>query len=96
MSLRGRVLYDLFSLYPLGLPCFVTLTIFLVFQGAMQQFESIQSMDKYRIDDIDVYSNILYTTDHKGKLSHLAQKYLTLDKNRPEVCCMVGLCTSLL
>jgi anaphase-promoting complex subunit 8 len=61
-----------------------------VFAPAIAQFEHLLSLDKYRIDDIDVYSNILYTTENKQKLSLLAQRYLTLDKNRPEVCCMVG------
>lgn len=63
---------------------------FLDFPNAEAQFDQVLSLDPYRIEDIDVYSNILYTTENKTKLSSLAQKYLQLDKNRPEVCCMVG------
>ncbi|KAG6820746.1 hypothetical protein H0H93_012392 [Arthromyces matolae] len=60
------------------------------FGQAEAQFEKILALDPYRIDDIDVYSNILYVTDNKLKLSRLAHEFLALDKDRPEVCCLVG------
>ncbi|EGN99880.1 hypothetical protein SERLA73DRAFT_106741 [Serpula lacrymans var. lacrymans S7.3] len=60
------------------------------FGQAEVQFERILSLDPYRIDDIDVYSNILYVTDNRLKLSRLAHDFLELDKDRPEVCCLVG------
>lgn len=60
------------------------------FGQAEVQFEKILQLDPYRIDDIDVFSNILYVTDNKLKLSRLAHEFLTLDKDRPEVCCLVG------
>jgi anaphase-promoting complex subunit 8 len=37
-----------------------------------------------------VYSNILYVTDNRLKLSRLAHEFLALDKDRPEICCLVG------
>ncbi|KAG6888244.1 hypothetical protein C0995_009557 [Termitomyces sp. Mi166 len=60
------------------------------FGQAEAQFEKILALDPYRIDDIDVYSNILYVTDNRLKLSRLAHEFLALDKDRPEVCCLVG------
>ncbi|KAF8633362.1 hypothetical protein AX17_004533 [Amanita inopinata Kibby_2008] len=60
------------------------------FGQAEVQFERILAVDPYRIDDIDVFSNILYVTDNRLKLSKLAHEFLALDKDRPEVCCLVG------
>ncbi|KAF7973712.1 hypothetical protein HWV62_14398 [Athelia sp. TMB] len=54
------------------------------FGNAELQFEKILQLDPYRIDDIDVFSNILYVTDNKLKLSRLAHEFLALDKDRPE------------
>lgn len=60
------------------------------FGQAEAQFERILALDPYRIDDIDVFSNILYVTDNRLKLSKLAHEFLALDKDRPEICCLVG------
>ncbi|KAJ7096257.1 hypothetical protein C8R44DRAFT_371949 [Mycena epipterygia] len=60
------------------------------FKQAQIQFERILAIDPYRIEDIDIYSNILYVTDNRLKLSRLANDFLTLDRDRPEVCCLVG------
>ena len=43
-----------------------------------------------RLDDIDILSNILYVAENRVKLSKIAHYFLTVDKDRPEVCCMVG------
>ncbi|KAH7909322.1 hypothetical protein BJ138DRAFT_1127757 [Hygrophoropsis aurantiaca] len=60
------------------------------FGQAEKQFEKILALDPYRIDNIDIYSNILYVTENRLKLSRLAHEFLELDKDRPEVCCLVG------
>ncbi|PPQ67252.1 LOW QUALITY PROTEIN: hypothetical protein CVT25_005836 [Psilocybe cyanescens] len=60
------------------------------FAQAVVQFEKILVIDPHRIDDIDIYSNILYVTDNRLKLSKLAHEFLVLDKDRPEVCCLIG------
>lgn len=60
------------------------------FGQAEVQFERILALDPHRIDDIDVFSNILYVTENRLKLSRLAHEFLALDKDRPEVCCLVG------
>jgi anaphase-promoting complex subunit 8 len=63
---------------------------------AEAQFTKILAIDPERIDNIDVYSNILYLTNNKLKLSSLAHDFLALDKDRPEVCCVVGASATLL
>lgn len=60
------------------------------FDAAEEIFDQMAEVDPYRLDDIDTYSNILYVMEKKAKLSQLAQRYTELDKNRPEVCCLVG------
>ncbi|VDB95278.1 unnamed protein product [Peniophora sp. CBMAI 1063] len=60
------------------------------FGQAEQQFQKILARDPYRIDDIDIYSNILYVTENRLQLSKLAHDFLAIDKDRPEVCCLVG------
>ncbi|KAJ7045580.1 hypothetical protein C8F04DRAFT_1065361 [Mycena alexandri] len=60
------------------------------FKLAQAQFERILAIDPYRIEDIDIYSNILYVTDSRLKLSRLANDFLALDRDRPEVCVLVG------
>ena len=60
------------------------------FGQAGAQFERILAMDPNRIDDIDVFSNILYVTDSRLKLSRLAHEFLALEKDRPEICCLIG------
>jgi hypothetical protein len=62
------------------------------FGEAERQFQNILAIDPYRIDNIDIYSDILYVTDNRIKLSKLAHDYLELDKDRPEICCLVGEC----
>lgn len=47
-------------------------------------------LDPMRLDDIDILSNILYVAENRVKLSKIAHYFLTVDKDRPEVCCMVG------
>ncbi|EJD02696.1 TPR-like protein [Fomitiporia mediterranea MF3/22] len=60
------------------------------FHRAEVQFDMIMKVDPMRIDDIDILSNILYVAENRVKLSKLAHHYLNIDKDRPEVCCMVG------
>ena len=65
------------------------------FSRAEAQFDKIIAMDPYRLNDIDTLSNILYVAENRTKLSKLTHHYLSVDKDRPEVCCMVGKATIL-
>ncbi|CAG8857420.1 4271_t:CDS:2, partial [Gigaspora margarita] len=54
-------------------------------------FENIIKSDPYRLDDIDLYSNILYVLEGKSaKLSFLAHMSCHTDKFRSETMCIVG------
>ena len=91
MSLRANVLYHLHGKRPsLFVLDAADQCPSLDFPAAEQQFERIFNIDPCRIDDIDVYSNILYVTENRLTLSRLAHDFLALDKDRPEVCCLVG------
>ncbi|KAJ3504401.1 hypothetical protein NLJ89_g7952 [Agrocybe chaxingu] len=57
---------------------------------AQTQFEEIRTIDPNRIDDIDIYSNILYVTENRLKLSQLAHEFIALDKDRPELRLLQG------
>ncbi|KAJ7508697.1 hypothetical protein B0H11DRAFT_2153102 [Mycena galericulata] len=57
---------------------------------AEDQFDTILALEPYRIDDLDVFANILYAVENKEKLSMLAQFFLVLNKDRPEVCYLLG------
>lgn len=60
------------------------------FDLAEQLFDDIAKDYPHRMEDIDTYSNILYVMGRRAKLSQLAHRYVTVDRNRPETCCLVG------
>ncbi|KAH9929513.1 TPR-like protein [Epithele typhae] len=60
------------------------------FAAAEAEFRRILSIDPYRIDDIDILSNILYVTNNNTALSKLAHDFLAIEKDRPEICCIIG------
>ncbi|SCW03878.1 LAFE_0H01024g1_1 [Lachancea fermentati] len=53
-------------------------------------FDQIIKLDPYRLDDLDVYSNILYVMQKSSKLAYLAQFASGVDRYRPESCCIVA------
>ncbi|CAI2164392.1 12072_t:CDS:10 [Funneliformis geosporum] len=54
-------------------------------------FDRLLKSDPYRIDDMDIYSNVLYVVDGKSaKLSILAHMCVYSDKFRPETMCALG------
>ncbi|ORY50685.1 hypothetical protein BCR35DRAFT_327247 [Leucosporidium creatinivorum] len=60
------------------------------FDEATAFFTSLQQTDPYRVEDIDIFSNILYVSEKRAELAMLAQEYTKMDRSRPEVCCLVG------
>lgn len=60
------------------------------FDEAEEMFDTIIQTDPYRLDDLDVYSNILYVMEKSSKLAYLAQLATRTDKFRVETCCIVG------
>jgi anaphase-promoting complex subunit 8 len=53
-------------------------------------FSQIHQRDPYRLEEMDIYSNILYVADNSMALSQLAHTAMRVDKYRPETCCIVG------
>lgn len=93
MALRGNVLYYLHgtpspfeAMFLVDRPVIASAD----FTSAEAQFRKILAIDPYRVDDIDILSNILYVTENGTALSKLAHDYLAIDKDRPEICCIIG------
>ncbi|KAG9129456.1 hypothetical protein Leryth_013049 [Lithospermum erythrorhizon] len=53
-------------------------------------FEELVRNDPYRIEDMDMYSNVLYAKESCSALSYLAHRVFLTDKYRPESCCIIG------
>ncbi|KAL6005085.1 anaphase-promoting complex component apc8 [Asimina triloba] len=53
-------------------------------------FEELLRNDPYRVDSMDVYSNVLYAKECSSALSYLAHRVFLTDKYRPESCCIIG------
>ena len=62
------------------------------FDEALEFFDELHKKDPYRLEDLDTYSNILYVSEKRAELAQLAQEFIKTDRNRPEVCCLVGQC----
>jgi anaphase-promoting complex subunit 8 len=73
------------------------LTQYAIAQYHLRQFtpsqtvwENLHQTMPYRIDSMDVYSNILYVQEDAVGLSQLAHTTVQVDKYRAETCCIVG------
>jgi tetratricopeptide (TPR) repeat protein len=61
------------------------------FDAAQEKFEELfESLDPYRFEGLETYSNVLYVKEERAKLSHLAHRSLRNSKYRPETCCIIG------
>mmetsp|Transcript_1665 Transcript_1665/g.1667 ORF Transcript_1665/g.1667 Transcript_1665/m.1667 type:complete len:374 (+) Transcript_1665:388-1509(+) len=60
------------------------------YHNAQEIFERNHLDDPYRLENLDVYSNILYVKEKRAELSHLAHTCVKVDKFRPETCCIIG------
>ncbi|OON15862.1 hypothetical protein X801_08331 [Opisthorchis viverrini] len=56
---------------------------------ASRQFEQLFSQFPCRLDNVDAYSNVLFVREDSIELAHLAHHCVSLDKYRPETCCVV-------
>lgn len=46
--------------------------------------------DPYRLDNLDIYSNLLFVREQKTEMANLAHKAVEINKYRPETCCIIG------
>ncbi|CAD8108126.1 unnamed protein product [Paramecium sonneborni] len=60
------------------------------FELSLEWFERLLSIDPYRYESLDTYSNILYIKENQGELANLALQSFTNNKYVPETCCVVG------
>ncbi|KAI9922151.1 hypothetical protein PsorP6_001555 [Peronosclerospora sorghi] len=51
---------------------------------------NLSAQDPYRMENMDVYSNVLYVKEKNTELSRLAHRALKVEKYRPETCCIIG------
>lgn len=57
---------------------------------AIAGFQEILKVDPYRLDNMDIYSNLLYVREMRVDLSNLAHTTCDIDKYRVETCCVIG------
>ncbi|XP_022080899.1 cell division cycle protein 23 homolog isoform X1 [Acanthaster planci] len=57
---------------------------------AVELFGQLQKVDPYRLENMDIYSNLLYVKEMKAELSFLAHQVCEVDKYRVETCCVIG------
>lgn len=60
------------------------------FEEVEEIFEELLRNDPYRVEDMDMYSNVLYAKECFSGLSYLAHQVFLTDKYRPESCCIIG------
>ncbi|KAJ5077000.1 cell division cycle protein [Anaeramoeba ignava] len=60
------------------------------FEESQKILEEIRQKDPFRIDNMDILSNILFVNQEKAELSHLAHSVMEIDKFRPETCIIIG------
>ncbi|CAK9295563.1 unnamed protein product [Gordionus sp. m RMFG-2023] len=59
-------------------------------EQSLKSFQNLQITDPYCLDNIDIYSNVLYVLEKDEELSILAQHCQDIDPFRPEACCVIG------
>ncbi|XP_042901182.1 cell division cycle protein 23 homolog [Parasteatoda tepidariorum] len=59
-------------------------------EEAIVGFQDILKVDPYRLDNLDIYSNLLYVQEMRVELSNLAHNTCDIDKYRVETCCVIG------
>ncbi|XP_012939127.1 cell division cycle protein 23 homolog [Aplysia californica] len=57
---------------------------------AVLMFKLLEGMDPYRMENMDIYSNLLYVKEKKSDLAHLAHRCCTINKYCVETCCVIG------
>ncbi|XP_045189720.2 cell division cycle protein 23 homolog [Mercenaria mercenaria] len=58
--------------------------------AALNSFSELQTLDPYRLENMDTFSNLLYVKEMRYDLAHLAHKCCDIDKYRVETCCVIG------
>lgn len=62
----------------------------LMYKESEELFDQVITSDPYCLDDLDIYSNILYVMEQGPKLAFLAQLVSSVDRFRAESCLVVA------
>ncbi|KAH8305402.1 hypothetical protein KR018_002631, partial [Drosophila ironensis] len=57
---------------------------------AIELYQALLDSDPYRLDNVDTYSNLLFVKEMKTEMAQLAHKAVSINKYRPETCCVIG------
>ncbi|KAJ2083093.1 anaphase-promoting complex component apc8 [Coemansia sp. RSA 988] len=60
------------------------------FEEAGRIFAQLEQIDPYGLELSDIHSNILFVMEDRARLGALAHKCASLDRFRPETCCVIG------
>ncbi|ORY54446.1 TPR-like protein [Neocallimastix californiae] len=60
------------------------------FEESEQYFDKILKKDPYTLENMDIFSHVLYVTGNATKLSYLAHNCCLIDRYRQETCCIIG------
>ncbi|XP_076461033.1 cell division cycle protein 23 homolog isoform X2 [Babylonia areolata] len=59
-------------------------------EQAVGAFGELEKMDPFRLENMDVYSNLLYVKEMRAELAYLAHRCCDINKYRVETCCVIG------
>ncbi|XP_050396026.1 cell division cycle protein 23 homolog [Patella vulgata] len=59
-------------------------------EQAVKAFKQLHKLDPCRLENMDIYSNLLYVKEMGGDLADLAHHSCEIDKYRVETCCVIG------
>ena len=60
------------------------------FDEAIAILEEVRAEDPYRLNEMDILSNMYYVKGRRADLAFLAHHCSEVDKYRVETCCIVG------
>ncbi|XP_050426023.1 cell division cycle protein 23 homolog isoform X2 [Adelges cooleyi] len=58
--------------------------------SSVKEFINVLQLDPYRLDNIDLLSNLMYVCDHRDQLVVLSKHTSTVDRYRQETLCVLG------
>ncbi|CAH1791415.1 unnamed protein product [Owenia fusiformis] len=98
LQLNDEALALLQSLYDSGMSksTYILSQIAVAYQNlrdvdkAVESFSQLQDLDPFRLEHMDIYSNLLYVKEMRPELAKLAHHCCDIDKYRVETCCVIG------
>ena len=57
---------------------------------AICELSATELTDPFRVESVDIYSNLLYVKERRVELANLAARMVQVAKYSVETCCVVG------